>query len=66
MWFLTGSGTVFNGLKPSAGDSIAVFGTGAVGLSAIISAKISGCYPIVAVDIHENRLELAKNWEQRM
>ncbi|NJE84194.1 NAD(P)-dependent alcohol dehydrogenase [Staphylococcus saprophyticus] len=58
--FLTGSGTVFNGLKPSAGDSIAVFGTGAVGLSAIISAKISGCYPIVAVDIHENRLELAK------
>ncbi|WP_033541255.1 NAD(P)-dependent alcohol dehydrogenase [Planococcus sp. CAU13] len=57
---MTGSGTVFNSLKPNAGDSFVVFGTGAVGLSGLLAAKIAGCYPIIAVDIHDNRLELAK------
>ncbi|MFJ7735554.1 NAD(P)-dependent alcohol dehydrogenase [Lysinibacillus sp. NPDC097287] len=58
--FLTGSGTVINGLKPEVGSSIAIFGTGAVGLAAIMAAKIEGCSTIIAVDIHVNRLELAK------
>lgn len=57
---MTGSGTVLNSLSPKAGESIAVFGSGAVGLSAVMAAKIAGCYPIIAVDIHDNRLELAK------
>lgn len=56
----TGAGTVLNRLKPEFGSSIAVFGSGAVGLSAIMAAKIAGCLNIIAVDIHDNRLELAK------
>jgi aryl-alcohol dehydrogenase len=57
---LTGSGTVLSKLKPEFGSSIAIFGAGAVGLSAVMAAKIAGCEHIIAVDIHENRLELAK------
>lgn len=56
----TGSGTVLNRLRPKFGSAIAVFGAGGVGLSAIMGAKIAGCKHIIAVDIHENRLELAK------
>lgn len=58
--FLTGSGTVFNGLKPKAGEGIAIFGTGAVGDAAIMAAKIVGCHPIIAIDIHDSRLEEAQ------
>jgi|SRR5579871_744411 len=56
----TGAGAVLNVLRPAAGDSFAVFGVGAVGLSALMAAKISGCDPIVAVDIHDHRLALAR------
>jgi aryl-alcohol dehydrogenase len=48
----TGAGAVLNVLKPQAGESLAVFGAGAVGLSAVIAAKIAGCAPLVAVDVH--------------
>lgn len=58
--FLTGAGTVVNGLKPNVGDSIVVFGTGAVGLGALMTAKIEGCGKIIAVDIHDSRLDIAK------
>jgi len=58
--FLTGSGTVLNGLKPSPGSTIAIFGTGAVGLAAMMAAKIAGCSQIIGVDIHDSRLEIAK------
>jgi len=57
---MTGSGTVLNSLSPEPGTSFVVFGTGAVGLSGMMAAKIAGCYPIIAVDIHDSRLELAK------
>jgi aryl-alcohol dehydrogenase len=56
----TGAGTVINTLKAQVGSSIAIFGAGAVGLSAVMAAKVTGCTTIVAVDIHENRLALAK------
>jgi aryl-alcohol dehydrogenase len=55
----TGSGTVLNKLRPEFGSSIAVYGCGAVGLSAVMAAKIAGCAQIIAVDIHQNRLDLA-------
>lgn len=58
--FLTGAGTVVNGLKPKVGDSIIIFGTGAVGLGALMMAQIEGCSKIIAVDIHDSRLEVAK------
>ena len=56
----TGAGTVLNRLKPDFGTSIAVYGCGAVGLSAIMAAKIAGCQQIFAVDVHDSRLELAR------
>ncbi len=56
----TGAGTVLNQFKPKFGESIVIFGAGSVGLSAVMAAKIVGCKHIIAVDIHTNRLELAK------
>jgi aryl-alcohol dehydrogenase len=56
----TGAGTVLNVLQPSAGESIVVSGVGPVGLAAIMAAKAAGCSTIIAVDVHDNRLELAK------
>jgi aryl-alcohol dehydrogenase len=57
----TGAGAVLNVAKPNPGDSIVVFGVGGVGLAALMAAKIAGCDPIVAVDVHENRLALARD-----
>jgi aryl-alcohol dehydrogenase len=56
----TGAGAVLNVLKPNPGESLAVFGVGAVGLSALMAAKVAGCGPIIAVDIHDHRLALAR------
>src|SRR5437667_3484475 len=47
-------------MRPKPGDSFAVFGAGAVGLSALMAAKIAGCEPIITVDVHEARLALAR------
>lgn len=56
---LTGAGTVFNTFDPSPEQTVAVFGSGAVGLSAVLAAKVVGCRAIVAVDRVPARLELA-------
>jgi Zn-dependent alcohol dehydrogenases, class III len=56
----TGAGAVLNSMQPRPGDSFAVFGVGAVGLSALMAAKIAGCDPIIAVDVHDERLALAQ------
>ncbi len=56
----TGAGAVFNSMQPRPGDSFAVFGAGAVGLSGLMAAKIAGCDPIIAVDVHDKRLKLAR------
>lgn len=58
--YVTGSGTVFNTLKPEPGSTIAVTGTGAVGLAAMMAGKISGCTKVIAIDRVPERLELAK------
>ena len=55
----TGAGTIMNSLKVPAGKSVAVFGTGAVGLAAIMAARIIKASPIIGVDIHPLRLKLA-------
>jgi aryl-alcohol dehydrogenase len=43
-----------------AGASLAVFGSGAVGLAAIMAATVAGVHPIVAVDVNPARLDLAR------
>jgi aryl-alcohol dehydrogenase len=55
-----GAGTVFNRLRPWVGSSMAVFGVGAVGMAAVMAAKVAGCTTIVAVDRHPDRLDLAR------
>ena len=55
----TGAGAVMNVLKPWPNSSLAVFGAGAVGLSAVMAAKIQGCARIVAVDPVRSRLDMA-------
>jgi aryl-alcohol dehydrogenase len=55
----TGAGTVLNTLKVPAGSSIAVFGTGAVGLAAVMAARIAGATTIIGVDVNPARLTLA-------
>lgn len=57
----TGAGGVLNTLRPEAGSSIAVFGTGAVGLSAVMAAGIAGCTTIIGIDVKPGRLELARD-----
>ncbi|MET0448201.1 MAG: NAD(P)-dependent alcohol dehydrogenase [Aeromicrobium sp.] len=56
----TGAGTVLNSLKVPAGSSVIVSGTGAVGLSAIMAAKVAGATTIIAVDVIDERLDFAK------
>ena len=56
----TGAGSVFNVLRPPAGSSFVAFGAGAVGLASVMSAKIAGCTTIIAVDVREPRLALAR------
>jgi aryl-alcohol dehydrogenase len=56
----TGAGAVLNSMRPEPGDAFAVFGVGAVGLSGLMAAKIALCDPIIAVDIHDRRLALAR------
>lgn len=55
----TGAGAVLNSCKVRPGSSLAVIGTGAVGLSAIMAARIAGAATIVAIDINAARLALA-------
>ncbi|HEU5026320.1 MAG TPA: NAD(P)-dependent alcohol dehydrogenase [Spirillospora sp.] len=56
----TGAASVLISLGVRAGDSIAVFGAGAVGLAAVMAAKVAGATTIVAVDLNDARLDLAR------
>lgn len=58
----TGAGAVMNTLRPAPGASIAIFGVGPVGMSAVLAAVVCGCTTIIAVDIKPERLEKAKEF----
>ncbi|HYV34158.1 MAG TPA: zinc-binding dehydrogenase, partial [Gemmataceae bacterium] len=55
----TGVGVVLNTMHPRAGQGIAIFGAGGIGLCATAAANLAGCWPIVAVDINPAKLTLA-------
>jgi alcohol dehydrogenase len=57
---LTGVGAVVNAARPRVGESVAVFGLGGVGLSAVLGAVVAGAGTIVAVDVVPAKLELAE------
>ncbi|MBI5032332.1 MAG: Zn-dependent alcohol dehydrogenase [Chloroflexi bacterium] len=58
----TGVGAVVNTANVKPGSSAAVIGCGGVGLSIVMGLKLAGCYPIIAVDVMDNKLNWAKSF----
>ena len=56
----TGMGAVINTAKVQEGDTVAIFGMGGIGLSAVIGAAMAKASRIIAIDINESKFELAK------
>lgn len=56
----TGFGAVVNRAKVEVMSSCVIIGTGGVGLNAVQGAAISGAYPIIAIDISDKKLKVAK------
>jgi S-(hydroxymethyl)glutathione dehydrogenase/alcohol dehydrogenase len=56
----TGFGVVENNAKVRIGESVVVFGAGGIGLNIVQAAALVSAYPIIAVDVFDNRLDLAR------
>jgi len=59
--FTTGFGAATNALEIRPGETVTVVGCGGLGLSAIQGARLSGAGKIIAVDLHEEKLDIARN-----
>ena len=59
---MTGAGAVENTAGVRAGDSVAIFGVGGVGLSAVVAASVLKANPIIAVDLDDQKLEFARQF----
>ena len=59
---MTGAGAVINTAKVGEDESVAVFGVGGVGLSAIVGAKVAKAHPIIAIDFDDQKLAFAKKF----
>jgi Zn-dependent alcohol dehydrogenase len=57
---MTGVGAVINTARVQPGESVAVFGLGGVGLSSVLGARASSAFPLIAVDVVEEKLALAR------
>jgi S-(hydroxymethyl)glutathione dehydrogenase/alcohol dehydrogenase len=57
---MTGVGAVFRTARVEPGETVAVFGAGGIGLGAIQGARIAGAGRIIAVDMLDNKLEIAR------
>ncbi|MEM7127624.1 MAG: Zn-dependent alcohol dehydrogenase [Chloroflexota bacterium] len=56
---MTGVGAVMNTAKVATGSSAVLIGCGGVGLCVLLGLKLAGCYPIIAVDVLESKLDFA-------
>jgi len=56
----TGLGVINNNAKLKIGESIVIWGSGGVGLSIVQGAALVSAYPIIAIDLHDHKLQLAK------
>jgi aryl-alcohol dehydrogenase len=56
----SGAGAVMNALRVGNGQSLVIFGTGSVGLSAVMAARLMGATCIIGVDLNDQRLDLAR------
>ena len=59
---LTGAGIITNTIQPRETDVLAFFGVGGIGLNALMATKLYDCHTIIAVDINDHKLELAKKF----
>ena len=59
---MTGAGAIINTLRVRSGQSIAVFGAGGIGLCAIAAAAVVDAYPIVAVDVNDDKLAFSRRF----
>ncbi len=59
---LTGAGAVLRAAEVQPGQSVAIWGVGGVGLNAVAAARMAGADPIIAVDLDDEKLELAKRF----
>jgi len=59
---LTGAGMVLNAIKPRENATLAVFGVGGVGLSAIIASRLTSLKALIAIDVEDDKLQLAKDF----
>jgi Zn-dependent alcohol dehydrogenase len=59
---MTGSGAVYHTAGVKKGQSVAIFGVGGVGISAVVAAKVVEADPIIAVDLDDAKLEYAKGF----
>jgi alcohol dehydrogenase len=59
---MTGVGAVVNTARVPPGNSVVIFGLGGVGMSAVMGARAAGAYPIIAVDLLDSKLELARQF----
>jgi Zn-dependent alcohol dehydrogenase len=59
---MTGAGAVHHTAGVGRGESVAVFGVGGVGLCAVAAAKVAGADPIIAVDLGDDKLEMASRF----
>jgi len=58
----TGAGIITNDLQPVAGSSIAVFGLGGIGMSALMATMLFKCAKVIAVDVSPDKLALARSF----
>lgn len=58
----TGAGIVLNDIKPIKGSSIAVYGLGGIGMSALMATLLCECAQVIAIDVSEEKLELAREF----
>ncbi len=58
---MTGVGAAVNTANIKSGESAAVFGLGGVGVAALLGARAAGAFPLVALDISEDKLALARS-----
>jgi Zn-dependent alcohol dehydrogenase len=59
---MTGVGAAINSARVRPGDSCAIIGVGGVGLSVVAGCAIAGAYPIIAIDLADDKLEFAKQF----
>lgn len=59
---ITGFGAVVNRAKPEVMSSCIIVGVGGVGLNSVQGAALSGAYPVIAMDINDDKLEAAKTF----